>query len=103
MRSVGCDVSLGKCAAATTIARGAYRSAIIVGEANSLVAQVHDRMPVMLVPEDYARRLDPSTSSEEARGMLKPYDAELMQSYEVNRAVSSVKNDTEQCIEPLSD
>src|SRR5688572_1894683 len=34
-------------------------AAIIVGEANPLVAQVHDRMPVMLMPEDYDRWLDP--------------------------------------------
>jgi putative SOS response-associated peptidase YedK len=34
--------------------------------------------------------------------MLKPYDARLMEAYEVNRAVNSVKNDTEDCISPLS-
>jgi putative SOS response-associated peptidase YedK len=67
------------------------------------VAPVHDRMPVMLMPEDYDRWLDPSTSIEEARGMLKPYDAKLMEAYEVNRAVNSVKNDSEECIDPLAD
>jgi putative SOS response-associated peptidase YedK len=34
------------------------------------------------------------------RGMLKPYNAELMKSYEVSRVVNSVKNDTPTCIEP---
>jgi putative SOS response-associated peptidase YedK len=77
-------------------------AAIIVGEANSLVAHVHDRMPVMLMPEDYDRWLDPATPIDEVRAMLKPYDAKLMEAYEVNRAVNSVKNDTEECIEPIS-
>lgn len=60
-------------------------------------------MPVMLMPEDYDRWLDPSTSIEEARGKLKPYDASLMEAYEVNRAVNSVKNDSEERIGPLAD
>jgi putative SOS response-associated peptidase YedK len=77
-------------------------AAIIVGEANPLVAQVHDRMPVMLMPEDYDRWLDPATPVEELRAMLKPYDANLLEAYEVNRAVNSVKNDTGECIEPLA-
>ena len=77
-------------------------AAIIVGEANPLVAQVHDCMPVMLMPEDYDRWLDPATQIDEARAMLRPYDATLMEAYEVSRAVNSVKNDTEECIEPLA-
>ena len=41
--------------------------------------------------------------SEELRAMLRPYDAALMQVYAVSRAVNSVKNDTEECIEPVKD
>jgi putative SOS response-associated peptidase YedK len=33
--------------------------------------------------------------------MLKPYDPDLMEAYAVSRLVNSVKNDTEECIEPL--
>jgi putative SOS response-associated peptidase YedK len=73
----------------------------IVGEANSLVAQVHDRMPVMLMPDDYDLWLDPATQIDEVRIMLKPFDAKLMEAYEVKRTVNSVKNDTEECIKPL--
>ena len=74
---------------------------IIVGEPNPLVAGVHDRMPVMLMPEDYDRWLDPGTSVDDLRAMLKPYDPSLMKAYKVGRAVNSVKNDTPTCIEPL--
>src|SRR5664279_6629403 len=74
---------------------------IIVGEPNPLVAGVHDRMPVMLMPEDYDRWLDPAMTVDELRALLKPYDAKLMKSYEVSRVVNSVKNDMEACIEPV--
>ena len=37
------------------------------------------------------------------RPRLKPYDPALMEAYAVNRAVNSVKNDTEECIEPVAD
>ena len=73
---------------------------IIVGEPNPLLDGIHDRMPVMLLPDDYDRWLDPAMSVDELRAMLKPYDANLMNAYEVSRAVNSVKNDTPECVEP---
>ena len=78
-------------------------TAIIVGEANPLVGAVHDRMPVMLMSEDYYRWLGPTTGIDDLKAMLKPYDPALMEAYAVNRGVNSVKNDTEECIEPVGD
>ena len=78
-------------------------AAIIVGEANPLVGRVHDRMPVMLMSEDYDSWLDPATDIHDLKAMLKPYNPTLMQAYAVSRAVNSVKNDTEECIEPVAD
>jgi len=75
-------------------------AAIIVGKANTVVGQIHDRMPVMLMPDDYDRWLDPNTLPAELLAMLKPYDPKLMEAYAVNRAVNNVKNDTELCLEP---
>ena len=77
-------------------------AAIIVGEPNPLTAAVHDRMPVILMPDGYDAWLDKATPIEAARAMLKPYDAELMKAYAVSRDVNSVKNDAETLIEPLS-
>jgi putative SOS response-associated peptidase YedK len=78
-------------------------TAMIVGEANSLVSAAHDRMPVMLMSEDYDRWLGPKTGIDDLKAMLKPYDSALMEVYAVNRAVDSVKNNTEKCIEPAAD
>jgi putative SOS response-associated peptidase YedK len=74
---------------------------MIVGEPNPLVGGVHDRMPVMLLTQDYDRWLDASANLDDLRAMLRPYDADLMEAYAVSRAVNSVKNDTEECIEPV--
>lgn len=77
-------------------------AAIIVGEPNPLSAAVHDRMPVILMPDDYDAWLAKETPIEGVRALLKPYDAELMKAYAVSRVVNSVKNDTEACIEPVA-
>ena len=39
----------------------------------------------------------------ELKALLKPYDGNLMEAYAVSRVVNSVKNDTEECIEPVED
>lgn len=49
--------------------------------------------------EDHDRWLGPLSP---LKSLLKPYDASLMEAYAVSRAVNSVKNDTEKCIEPLA-
>ena len=78
-------------------------TAIIVGEPNKLAAMVHDRMPVVLEPDDYDRWLDPDTPADDLRALLKPFPAEKMRADAVSRAVNSVKNDSEECIEPIGE
>jgi putative SOS response-associated peptidase YedK len=77
--------------------------AIVVGDPNPLAAAVHDRMPVILEPKDYDRWLDKETPVDELKEMLKPYPADRMQALAVSRAVNSVKNDIEECIEPIGE
>jgi putative SOS response-associated peptidase YedK len=60
-------------------------------------------MPVMLLPEAYDAWLGPTTLPEDLRNLLRPYDESLMETYAVSRKVNSVKNDAEECIEPIDD
>jgi putative SOS response-associated peptidase YedK len=46
--------------------------ASITTDANELVADIHDRMPVIVAPADYARWLG------EERDLMRSYPAELM-------------------------
>ena len=69
---------------------------------NELCARVHDRMPVIIDPDDYDRWLDPSMKdSVKAMAMIRTYSAEEMISYPVSLKVSSVRNQGPEVAEPL--
>lgn len=72
---------------------------IITTEANELCQPVHDRMPVILAPENYARWLD--VAEVDPADLLRPYDSPAMHAYPVSTKVNSPKNDDRSLIEPL--
>jgi putative SOS response-associated peptidase YedK len=77
---------------------------IITTEPNELIQPIHNRMPVILRPEDEDRWLDISrTTFAKARSLLKPLPAELMDAHDVSPIVNSAKYDGPECIQPVSD
>jgi putative SOS response-associated peptidase YedK len=75
---------------------------ILTTEANELLRDVHDRMPVILAPESYALWLDPGfTNIRELLPMLKPYPAEQMRRFRVGQRVNHVKNDDAECAKEI--
>lgn len=72
---------------------------LITTTANELVAEVHDRMPVILAPEHYNVWLDPNTPVKEAEMLLKPFPAELMRVAAANPILNSPKHDGPECLE----
>ncbi|PYS89593.1 MAG: hypothetical protein DMF64_17335 [Acidobacteria bacterium] len=75
---------------------------LLTTEANDLIAPYHDRMPVILKPEDYDRWLDAGARQAEIlRPLLRPYPQEEMNAYAVSPLVNSPSNDGPRCIEPL--
>ncbi len=72
---------------------GAPDFAIITTQANGVVRPVHDRMPVILLPEDEEAWLNPDTDADAAVKLLKPYPDNLMEAYPVSRRVNSAAND----------
>ena len=74
--------------------------AIITTESNSLVAEVHNRMPVLLQREDERVWLEENTQPERALSVLRPYPAKLMQMYEVSPRVNRATEDQPDLIEP---
>lgn len=76
---------------------------ILTTEANELVRDLHDRMPVILRPEDYERWLDPGLRDAGAvEDLLAPYPAEAMETYPVSKAVNRVSNEGAALIAPLA-
>jgi putative SOS response-associated peptidase YedK len=72
---------------------------LLTTESNSLTMEVHDRMPVILRPNDYDRWLDPElTDADELSFLFEPFDPNEMQLDPVNDRVNSVRNDDEECI-----
>jgi putative SOS response-associated peptidase YedK len=47
---------------------------------NQLMATIHDRMPVILAPEDYMRWLGPEP---DPRDLMKPYPSDLMKMWPI--------------------
>jgi putative SOS response-associated peptidase YedK len=75
----------------------------ITTEPNELCARVHDRMPVIIAPDDYAQWLDPTVKdSGKALSMIRSYPSEEMIAYPVSLKVSSVRNQGPEVAEPLA-
>lgn len=74
---------------------------ILTTTPNNLLAEVHDRMLVILPGALDQRWLDPAMQSVAgAIAMLQPYDAHLMRCYPVSTRVNSVTNDSPDCCAP---
>ncbi|WP_373232916.1 SOS response-associated peptidase [Cohnella sp.] len=75
---------------------------IITTTPNSLVADIHNRMPVILRPEDEAAWLNRNNEDiGQLTSLLQPYSAEDMRAYPVSPLVGNVRNDTRECIEEV--
>jgi putative SOS response-associated peptidase YedK len=77
--------------------------AILTTKPNRVVEPIHDRMPVILRPEDYGLWLDGAADPEELTGLLHPYPPDRLISYEVSTLVNKPENDVPQCLEPMQD
>lgn len=77
------------------------RVLILTCEPNTLVSDVHDRMPVMLREEDESVWLDPDTDNDHLSMLCTPYPASKMVSYPVSPAVNIPTNNDPQLIEAI--
>ena len=74
---------------------------ILTTIANDLMAPIHDRMPVILRPEEFNLWLDRTvTDPVKFQRLFTPYPATLMTSWPVSRLVNSPANDSSDCIKP---
>lgn len=74
---------------------------IITTDANELMQQVHNRMPVILDPGDYDRWLERDQQDATAlNGLLKQFPAQRMQMVPVSTLVNSPRNEKAECVEP---
>jgi putative SOS response-associated peptidase YedK len=75
---------------------------ILTTEANSLLREIHHRMPVILKSRDYDRWLDPAiTDPQRVMDLLQPFDGQAMKTCPVSTAVNRVENDGPECAGPV--
>ena len=73
---------------------------LITTQPNEVMAPIHDRMPVIIAPEDYAAWLD--RDAREAMKYVRPYPAERMAARPVSLRVNQPENDDPTLIEETS-
>lgn len=82
-----------------------YSFTIVTTTPNELMAQIHDRMPVIIHREDEQRWITPNPDPSMVE-LLKPFPSALMEAYPVSKLVNSPKNDGPEIIvraeDPLS-
>jgi SOS response associated peptidase (SRAP) len=72
--------------------------AIITTNANELVAEIHDRMPLIIAPADYERWL---SDEPDPHDLMRPYPAEPMRMLPISTRVNKPENDDSSILEPI--
>ncbi len=74
---------------------------IVTTGPNTLMAPIHDRMPVILRPEDYDEWLDPAPRAPATlQHLIAPFPTEQMEAYPVSVLVNSPSNDRAELVRP---
>ncbi len=75
---------------------------ILTTTPNAVTSALHDRMPVILGPDNYDLWLDPGMKDVAAASeILRPYSAHLMRRYAVSNRVNHAAHDDETCSMPI--
>jgi putative SOS response-associated peptidase YedK len=72
--------------------------ALITTDANELIAEIHDRMPLILAPGDYIRWL---SDEPDPHDLMRPFPAEPMRIWPISTRVNKPENDEPSIREPL--
>jgi putative SOS response-associated peptidase YedK len=77
---------------------------IVTSRPNAFMTPIHDRMPVVVPPDLWARWLDPTARDPgELRAMLEPRDDVVLAAYRVSPLVNNVRNDGPELIERVEE
>lgn len=78
--------------------------ALVTTAPNELTGRIHDRMPLMIAPEDYGAWLDPANSDLRAlKPLVRPYPAERMTGHAVDTRINAPAADDAGLLAPASE
>lgn len=75
-----------------------YSCSIITAAANSKMAPIHDRMPVIIMPDDYTRWLDKKNTAVEIADFLAADAYRAMQISPISTRVNNPQHNDENCL-----
>lgn len=75
--------------------------AILTTQANDDMKPIHDRMPVIIDPGDYARWLNNDTQQAKLQDLLQPWRGDL-ECYKIGKRINNPRNDSPDVIEPVA-
>lgn len=77
---------------------------IVTTTPNSEMSKIHNRMPVILRPDEWDTWLAPSLQTrDDIEPLLRPYEDSKLELYKVSRDVNAVRHNDKSLIVPLSD
>jgi putative SOS response-associated peptidase YedK len=77
-------------------------AAILTTGPNALMKSIHDRMPVIIEPKDFALWLDPLVdNTAKVQHLMRPAPDDFFQATPVSTMVNNPRNDGPDCIAPL--
>jgi len=74
---------------------------IITTDANTMLKKLHNRMPVILLPEQKEEWLDTDRPIDKTLKLLTPFPGKNMKAYPVSTLVNSPKNDLPEIVNPV--
>lgn len=76
---------------------------IITTDANEKMKDLHDRMPVMLLKEEWDEWLDPENHNTKAlKDLLNPFPDDAIGYYQVSKDVNNVRNNSKELLEQIA-
>ena len=75
---------------------------VVTTAANETMKPVHERMPVILQPDEFATWLDRESEPAAVSALIQPCAAQLLKTHPVSKAVGNVRNDSAALIVPIT-
>ncbi len=72
--------------------------AVITTDANEMLAEIHDRVPLILAPGDFVRWL---SDEPDPRDLMRTFPATPMRMWPISTPVNNPKNDDPSIVEPV--
>lgn len=76
---------------------------VITTGPNVVMSPIHDRMPVLIQPQDWEAWLDPKVAGGDVAGLVVPAPDDLLVAWPVSKAVSWAANEGPELLEPMTE